>query len=179
LALPGDHKDPDRASPALSPRPGAKPIASLEEQERARWDAHHIQVGLAWLAESASGDRFSRYHAEAGIAAAHCLAPSFGETRWDKVAECYALLETLAPSALHRLNRAIAVAEWQGPAAGLAVLEGFEPPTWLTGSYMWAAVLADLHRRCGHDTVAGRYRAVAIESAPTQAIKALIARRGG
>ena len=95
-----------------------------------------------------AGDVFSRYHAEAGIAAEHCLAPTFQETRWDKVVECYALLEQVAPSALHRLNRAVAVAELQGPAAGLAVLDGFHPPTWLAGSYMWAAVLADLHRRC-------------------------------
>ena len=41
------------------------------------------------------------------------------------------------------------MAEWQGPAAGLAVLNGFEPPTWLAGSYLWAAVLGDLHRRWG------------------------------
>src|SRR5258708_17814727 len=40
----------------------------------------------------------------------------------------------IAPSAIHKLNRAVAVAEWKGPAAGLAVLDGFEPPDWLTGS---------------------------------------------
>jgi RNA polymerase sigma factor (sigma-70 family) len=149
----------------------------LEEQDRALWDRQGIQVGLEWLARSAQGDSFSRYHAEAGIAAEHCLAPSFEETRWDKVAECYALLERIAPSAIHRLNRAVATAEWQGPAAGLGVLEGFEPPTWLAGSYLWAAVLADLHRRCGNARTATRYRDVAFESAPTPAVKALLQRR--
>ena len=84
---------------------------------------------------------------EAGIAAEHCLAPSFRETRWDKVVDGYSLLERVAPSALYKLNRAVAVAEWLGTAAGLAVLEGFEPPAGLVGSYQWAAVLADLHRR--------------------------------
>lgn len=120
----------------------------LEEQDRVLWDQARIHVGMKCLAKSAEGDRFSRYHAEAGIAAEHCLAPSFQATRWEKVAETYALLEEAAPSAIHKLNRSVAVAEWKGPAEGLALLKDFEPPTWLAGSYVWAAVLADLHRRC-------------------------------
>ena len=149
----------------------------LEEQDRDLWDQHQIQIGLAWLARSADGDVLSRYHAEAGIAAEHCLAPSFSETGWERVAMSYALLETVSPSALHRLNRAVAVAEWQGAAAGLAVLDGFEPPTWLVGSYMWSAVLADLHRRAGNVMLAGRYRELALQSAPSPAVRVLIARR--
>lgn len=149
----------------------------LEEQDRTLWDSEQIQVGLAWLARSAQGERFTRYHAEAGIAAEHCLAPSFEQTRWDKVVECYGLLERMAPSALHRLNRAVAVAEWQGPAAGLAVVEGFEPPTWLVGSYLWSAVLADLHRRCGNEGAAMKYREAAFKLAPTEAVRTLLQRR--
>ena len=129
------------------------------------------------MARSAEGDVFSRYHAEAGIAAEHCLAASFEDTRWYKVVEYYALLERVTPSALHRLNRAVATAEWQGPDAGLAVLEDFEPPTWLADSYQWAAVLADLHRRCGNDETAVRYRDAALASAPTAAVKELLQRR--
>jgi len=149
----------------------------LEEQDRELWDRQQIQIGLEWLAKSAQGDAFSRYHAEAGIAAEHCLAPSFQETRWDKVVECYSLLERIAPSAIHKLNRAVAVAEWQGPAAGLAVLKDFEPPAWLAGSYLWAAVLADLHRRCGNLEPTKRYRDVAFKSAPNPAVKELLQRR--
>ena len=149
----------------------------LEEQDRALWDQQGIQTGLEWLAKSAQGDCFSRYHAEAGIAAEHCIAPSFQETRWEKIVECYLLLEHIAPSALHKLNRAVAVAEWQGPAAGLAVLNGFEPPSWLVGSYLWAAVLADLHRRNGNADTAQRYHDAALISAPTPAVKELLQRR--
>ncbi len=149
----------------------------LEEQDRELWDQQGVQIGLEWLARSSQGDSFSRYHAEAGIAAEHCLARSFQETRWDRVVECYALLERIAPSAIHKLNRAVAVAEWQGPAEGLAVLEGFEPPTWLAGSYIWAAVQADLHRRCGNVHTANRYREVACKLAPTPAVKELLQRR--
>jgi len=151
----------------------------LEEQDRALWDQHQIGIGLDWLAKAAQGSHFSRYHAEAGVAAEHCLAPSFAETRWERVAECYGLLEQMAPSALHRLNRAVAVAEWRGPAEGLGVLKGFEPPAWLVGSYMWAAVLADLHARCRHVDQATHYRAQALELAPSDAVRATLARRLG
>jgi RNA polymerase sigma-70 factor (ECF subfamily) len=158
---------------------GSGGLLLLEEQDRALWDPREIQVGLSWLARSAQGNVFSRYHAEAGIAAEHCLAPSLAETRWDRVVECYALLERLAPSVIHTLNRAVAVAEWRGPREGLAVLDGLEPPSWLAGSYLWAAVLADLHGRCGHDEVAQRYRDVAVASAPTPAVGELLQRRLG
>ncbi len=65
----------------------------LEEQDRSLWDACQIQKGFYWLGESSSGEKFSRSHAEAGIAAEHCLATSFQATRWDRIAECYAMLE--------------------------------------------------------------------------------------
>lgn len=149
----------------------------LEQQDRSLWDKQKIQTGLEWLEKSSYGDKLSRYHAEAGVAAEHCLATSFHETRWDKIAENYLLLEKMVPSAIHRLNRAVAVAEWRGPAAGLEILQGFEPPSWLTGSYQWSAVLADLHQRCGNKRIAKGYRDNALNSAPTPAIKQLLQRR--
>ena len=158
---------------------GSGGLLLLGEQDRSLWDQQEIQMGLTWLARSAQGQVFSRYHAEAGIAAEHCLALSVGETRWDRIVECYALLERLAPSALHTLNRAVAVSQWQGPAEGLAVLEGIAPPSWLEGSHLWAAVLADLHRRCGHLELAERFRGAAIQAAPSVAVKELLRRRLG
>jgi RNA polymerase sigma-70 factor (ECF subfamily) len=159
---------------------GSGGLLLLEEQDRALWKQDEIQRGLAWLSRSAEGSSFSRYHAEAGIAAEHCLASSFRETRWDRIVDCYDLLDRVAPSALHTLNRAVAVAEWRGAAAGLAVLEGLEPPSWLVGSYLWSAVLADLHRRAGHTGLARRYRDSALATAPSQAVKdALQCRLGG
>ena len=149
----------------------------LEEQDRSLWDRRQIEVGIEWLGKSASGEQFTRYHAEAGIAAEHCLAPSFEETRWDKIVHCYSILDGIAPSTIHWLNRAVAVAEWKGPEAGLAILKGLEPPTWLEGSYMWVAVLADLHRRCGNVEQAGHYREIAIDLAPTSAVRNLLMRR--
>lgn len=156
---------------------GSGGLLLLEEQDRSLWNGTEIETGLAWLARSAEGATFSRYHAEAGIAAEHCLAPSFSETRWERIVECYVLLERLAPSALHTLNRAVALAEWQGPLVGLALIDGVSPPSWLAGSYLWAVVLADLHRRAGHSTLAERYRAVALASAPSLAVRTLLERR--
>lgn len=152
-------------------------LVLLEEQDRALFDREQIASGLSWLARSADGDVFSRYHAEAGIAAEHCLAPSFAETRWERVAQCYELLDRLGPSLIHTLNRALAVAECRGPAAGLAVVSGLEPPTWLSGSYLWPAALADLHRRCGHLELARHYRDSAVALAPSAAIRAALKRR--
>lgn len=152
-------------------------LVLLEDQDRSLFDRSQIEQGLAWLARSADGDTFTRFHAEAAIAAEHCLALTFAETRWDRVAENYAQLERIAPSPLHRLNRALAVAEWQGPEAGLAILAGYIPPTWLLGSHMWAAALADLHRRCGHEGDADRHREDALRTAPTAAIRDLLCRR--
>jgi RNA polymerase sigma-70 factor (ECF subfamily) len=156
---------------------GSGGLLLLEEQDRTRWNQDEIRLGLSWLSRSAEGPSFSRYHAEAGIAAEHCLAPSFRETRWARIVDCYELLERAAPSALHTLNRALAVAEWRGPADGLAVLEGLEPPSWLVGSYLWSAVLADLHRRKGNVELARTYRESALASAPSPAVKEALQRR--
>ena len=149
----------------------------LEEQDREQWDRNEIAVGLDWLAKSAQGETFSRYHAEAGIAAEHCLAPSFAETRWEKVAECYELLNRTANSPIHRLNQAIAVAEWKGASEGLAVLAKMDPPSWLASSYQWSAIHADLYRRCGNKDEARKHFDAACNSAPTSAVKELLRRR--
>jgi len=149
----------------------------LEEQDRSRWDAEHMRRGAAWLARAADGDAFTRFHAEAGIAAEHCFAPSFAETRWNEIAELYAMLERIDPSPIHTLNRAVAVAEEHGPQAGLAALERVVPPAWLDGHYLWDAVLADLHHRAGNAATAERHRARALSAAPSMAVRQLLARR--
>jgi RNA polymerase sigma factor (sigma-70 family) len=135
----------------------------LEEQDRSLWDRERMRLGAEWLERAAQRDVFSRFHAEAGIAAEHCFAPSFGETRWKEIADLYAMLERIDPSPLHTMNRAVAAAEWQGPEAGLAVLRALATPPWLTDSYLWDAVVGDLHQRAGHpDIAAAAHRACII-----------------
>jgi RNA polymerase sigma factor (sigma-70 family) len=156
---------------------GAGGLLLLEEQNRGLWDHQQIRAGVEWLARAASGDRFSRYHAEAGIAAEHCLAPSFHGTRWQGIAELYALLEQVSPSPLHTLNRAVAVAEWQGVDAALALLDGMAPPAWLERSYLWDAVFADLYRRAGRTDELEHHRSLAVSAAPSEAVRDLLERR--
>jgi RNA polymerase sigma-70 factor (ECF subfamily) len=156
---------------------GTGGLLLLEEQNRSRWDQDEIHRGLSWLARAATGSVFSRYHAEAGIAAEHCLAPSFAETRWDRIVESYELLDRVSPSPIHTLNRAVAIGEWRGPAQGLAEIEGLAPPSWLEGSHLWSAVLADLNARCGHAEIARLHREAALSAAPSDAIRTALERR--
>lgn len=152
-------------------------LVLFEQQNQQAWDSEHIEAGLCYLSEAAEGETITRYHIEAGIAAEYCLAPSFGQIRWQKIAEAYALLEQVAPSPLHRLARALALAQWQGPKSALALLAQFSPPPWLMQNYYWYAVMADLHYRTSDNSVAETYAAQAMQSAPTQAIKEAINQR--
>lgn len=156
---------------------GAGGLLLLEEQDRALWDRDLIHVGISYLQRAARGDAFTRYHAEAGIAAEHCLAPTYQATNWAEIARLYQMLEDVAPSPINTLNRAIALAQWQGPGAGLAVLEALNPPPWLLGYYLWDATLGELYRRSGNRERASAHLARALEAAPTQAEKELLRRR--
>lgn len=149
----------------------------LEEQDRSLWDRALIERGVTHLARSARGESFSRYHAEAGIAAEHCLAPSYAETNWEKIVELYDVLERIAPSPLNVLNRAIAIAEWKGPGDGLAALETIEAQSWLRAYYLWDATLGELHRRRGDRAEALEHTERAAAAAPTNPEKALLERR--
>jgi RNA polymerase sigma-70 factor (ECF subfamily) len=149
----------------------------LEEQDRSLWDRGLVQRGLDHLRRSARGDVVSRYHAEAGIAAEHCLAPSYAETDWAEIVRLYEVLERIAPSPLNVLNRAIALAEWKGPDAGLAALEALQAPSWLAAYYLWDATLGELFRRRGDRERALAHTRAALAAAPTNPEKALLERR--
>ena len=156
---------------------GAGGLLLLEEQDRARWDRDLIGVGVSYLARAARGEVFSRYHAEAAIAAEHCLARSYAETRWNEIARLYEMLDRIVPSPINTLNRSIAIAEGQGPDAGLALLEAINPPPWLLGYYLWDATLGELYRRRGDLERATAHLTRALAAAPTHAEQALLRRR--
>jgi RNA polymerase sigma-70 factor (ECF subfamily) len=156
---------------------GAGGLLLLEEQDRSLWNRDLIHTGISYLHRSARGEVFTRYHAEAGIAAEHCLAPTYNETCWNEIARLYQMLEGVAPSPINTLNRSIAIAEWQGPDAGLTLLEALKPPPWLLGYYLWDATLGELYRRRGDRDRATAHLTRALEAAPTHAEKALLRRR--
>src|SRR5262245_50989243 len=94
-------------------------LLPLADQDRSRWDTRLVEEGVALLELSASGDELTAYHLEAAIAAEHASAPSLPATDWPTIVALYDRLMTIAPSPVVALNRAIAVAERDGPERGL------------------------------------------------------------
>jgi RNA polymerase sigma factor (sigma-70 family) len=156
---------------------GTGGLLLLEEQDRSLWDRDLIYIGISYLYRAARGEVFTRYHAEAAIAAEHCLAPTYKETRWGEIARLYQMLEAVTPSPINTLNRSIAIAEWKGPDAALALLQALKPPSWLLGYYLWDATLGELYRRRGDRERATAHLTRALDGAPTHAEKALLRRR--
>lgn len=149
----------------------------LSEQDRANWDRTLIKQGFHYLARSAFGEVISPYHLEAAIAAEHCRARDLASTNWEAICQYYLELEARFPTFLYRLNRLIALAEWQGPQVALHALQAIPPPSWLENSYLWLSVAADLHSRCGHLQRAAHFTERALDCAPNSHTQALLKRR--
>src|SRR5512138_1012631 len=95
----------------------------LVEQDRSRWDAQLVEQGLDLLDRSAAGSVISAYHVEAAIAAVHATARSVDETNWNEIVSLYDRLMAIAPSPIVALNRAIAIAQRDGPERGIEALQ--------------------------------------------------------
>ena len=95
----------------------------LEEQDRSLWDRSMIHRGLRHLGHAAHGDHLSTYHLQAELAAVHATTECFALTDWDRILYLYNLLQELQPTPVVLINRAIALAQVEGPAAALDALE--------------------------------------------------------
>lgn len=97
----------------------------LADQDRGRWRAELVQEGVILVGEGLrrSPDRPDPYVVQAAIAACHALAPRYADTDWTAVLSWYDVLLTVADTPVVRLNRAVAVGERDGPAAGLAAID--------------------------------------------------------
>ena len=120
----------------------------LPHQDRSRWDTAKIKEGveLVGTALRRTPDRPDPYAVQAAIAACHALAASYADTDWDAVISWYDVLLTVHDTPVARLNRAVAVAEGDGPAAGLDLVEEIGD---LAGYPWWHATRAELLRRLG------------------------------
>jgi RNA polymerase sigma factor (sigma-70 family) len=147
----------------------------LEDQDRQKWDQELIGEGLRWLWASGHGEVVSSYHLEAGIAAEHCLAPSFAETNWPRILLFYDQLVTVQPTTVNRLNRAIAVAYTHGPLAGLKALAQINPEELPKDYTYWDVAHARLYRQLGEHETAQRHFRQAFERNVTPHEKAWIA----
>jgi len=152
-------------------------LLSLDAQDRSRWDSERIGRGFSCLLRAGKASVTLRYHAEAAVLAEHCIAPSYERTDWSAIVELYTALERIEPSPWHTLNRAIALAEWQGPEAGLGLLEALAPPAWLSSHYLWDATFGELYRRAQKFEAAERHLRRALERVPTAAEKHIYQRR--
>ena len=93
----------------------------MEDQDRSLWNREQITEGIALVRGALASGRFGQYTLQATIAAVHAVAPSFAATDWAQIVALYDLLLQAAPSTVVELNRAVAVAMRDGPAAGLSL----------------------------------------------------------
>lgn len=122
----------------------------LADQDRSRWDHLLVRRGLAALARAeALGGQRGPYALQAAIAACHARAPSAADTDWRRIADLYGELAQVTPSPVVELNRAVAVAMADGPAAGLAIVERLGEEKALR-NYQWLpSVRGDLLAKLG------------------------------
>jgi len=123
-------------------------LVLLPDQDRRRWHHEEIRDGLRLLASvPPSAGQAEEYRLQALVAAEHARAPRASDTDWETIARTYAALEALTGSPVVRLNRAVAVAEAWGPAAGLRLLDGLEES--LPRNHRVALVRGELLLRLG------------------------------
>ncbi|GAA4207599.1 RNA polymerase sigma factor [Microbispora amethystogenes] len=130
-------------------------LVPLDEQDRTKWDRGLIDKGVELVKASLAGSALGPYQLQAAIAATHADAATAEETDWPQVHALYLILERIAPNPMVTLNRAIALAETEGPQAGLALLATLDGDERMAGHHRLLSVRAHLLEKTG-DT-AGAY----------------------
>ncbi|GAB3825274.1 RNA polymerase sigma factor [Dactylosporangium cerinum] len=152
-------------------------LVPLEEQDRTTWDHPRIEEGLAILDRVLRRRRAGRYQVQAAIAACHASARRAEETDWPQISLLYGQLIRLVPGPVVELNRAVAVAMADGPAAGLALVDALRDDGHLTGYHLLPATRADLLRRLGRREEAVVAYREALSIVGTDAERRYLARR--
>jgi len=150
-------------------------LVPLAEQDRAGWDRELIAAGHALVRECLATNRPGRYQILAAVNAVHTDAPTASDTDWSQVVALYDQLSRLDPSPIVALNRAVAVAELDGPEVGLALVDRLPR----SGYHAWHATRADLLRRLGRSTEAREEYDAAIGATQNSAERAYLSRKRG
>lgn len=153
--------------------PGGE-LVPLAEQDRRLWNTALIAEGVSILQAALARDRLGEYQAQAAIAALHADAPTAAETDWVQVVSWYDELVALTESPVARLNRAVAVGEADGAAAGLAALADLDPAL-----PRYDAVSAYLHEKSGDAGAAAELYAMAARKATSVAERDHLATQAG
>jgi RNA polymerase sigma factor (sigma-70 family) len=122
-------------------------LTSLVDQDRSQWDRDSLREGLKFLELSAAGAELSEYHVEAAIASMHACAARMEDTDWRAIIALYDTLMTLRPSPIVALNRAIAIAQHEGPERGLKEILAIADRERLAGYPFYFAALGELELR--------------------------------
>ena len=148
-------------------------LVLLADQDRSLWDRALIAEGQALVRRCLRRGRPGPYQIQAAINAVHSDAPDAAHTDWGQIVRLYDQLLAIAPSPVAALNRAVAVAEIEGPGPGLALVDGLG----LDGYHLFHAIRADLLRRLGRDAEAAAAYAAAIERTENPAERAFLERK--
>jgi RNA polymerase sigma-70 factor (ECF subfamily) len=150
-------------------------LVPLGEQDRAGWDGGQIAEGHGLVRECLAINRPGRYQVLAAINAVHTDAPTASDTDWAQVIALYDQLTELDPSPIVALNRAVALAELDGPQVALTLVDRLP----LVGYHAWHAARADLLRRLGRTAEARESYDAAIAATRNSAERAYLSRRRG
>jgi RNA polymerase sigma-70 factor (ECF subfamily) len=151
-------------------------LVLLADQDRGRWDRGLIAEGQAIVRRCLRLNLTGPYQIQAAINAVHTDAPAAAATDWRQILTLYDHLLALSPTPVVALNRAVAVAEVEGPAAALALVDGLDLGD-LGGYHLFHAIRADLLRRLGRDAEAADAYEAAIARAENAAERAFLQRR--
>ncbi|MDR6978981.1 RNA polymerase sigma-70 factor (ECF subfamily) [Streptomyces sp. 3330] len=148
-------------------------LVPLPEQDRGRWDRDLVTEGQALVRRCLRRDRPGPYQIQAAIQAVHSDATTAAGTDWRQILRLYDQLMERAPSPVVALNRAVAVAETEGPGRALALVDALD----LAGYHVWHAVRADLLRRLDRVTAAAEAYGAALALSESPAERAFLDRR--
>jgi RNA polymerase sigma-70 factor (ECF subfamily) len=152
-------------------------LVLLEDQDRSRWDQAAIAEGRTLVQAVLSTRRVGTYQLQAAIAALHDEAPDAAATDWAQIATLYQALVDLDPSPVVRLNHAVAVAFADGPAVGLAMMDGLADEGALASYPYLHAARADLLRRLGRGSEAAAAYRHALELTSNRPERSFLASR--
>jgi RNA polymerase sigma-70 factor (ECF subfamily) len=148
-------------------------LVPLHEQDRFGWDRALIAEGHALVRECLARNRPGRYQILAAVNAVHTDAPTAADTDWSQIARLYDQLLSVDPSPVVALNRAVAIAELDGPGVALALVDALP----LDGYHAWHATRADLLRRLGRGAEAREAYDAAIATTDNTGEQAYLKRR--
>jgi RNA polymerase sigma-70 factor (ECF subfamily) len=151
-------------------------LVLLADQDRSRWNAPMIDEAAdrAEVALRRAGTQPGPYALQAAIAGVHATAPNWDATDWHELAGLYDLLMGVLPTSVVALNRAVVIAELDGPAAGLAAVEAIDG---LDRFHLWHATRADLLRRLDRRTEAAVAYRCALACEPSDPERRFLERR--